>query len=211
MLRSKRILSTDFQNNKIIETPMMLITHRNLAFVNGICTAGQYSGTIVFGPVLQLVVEQKGLSGTFVILAGIASIMAPVALVFRQPPQPPGGNSPAIKPRVKAKDVFDLPLLKDKLFVIFLLGISLYAIGAFVPASHAVSMFSLFVPNRRSSLSTSPSAAVSPSTRPQSSSSLLSSSSSSSSSVSFIFPLKHRSVVLLPPSFSFLSRDYPFL
>ena len=140
------------QNNNAVDANAResLITHgRNLALVNGICTAGQYSGTIVFGPVLQRVVEQKGLSGTLVILAGIASIMAPVALAFRQPPEPPGGKPPAIKPGVKAKGVFDLTLLKDKSFVIFLLGISLYAIGCFVPASHAVSLFSLFVPNGR--------------------------------------------------------------
>lgn len=109
---------------------------RHLALVNGICTAGQYSGTIVFSQVIQLVVEQKGLSGTFRILAGIASVMVFIALVYRQPPDTPGGTSPE-KLCVKPKDIFDFSLLKDKSFFIFLLGTSLYAFGSYVPATHA--------------------------------------------------------------------------
>ena len=118
---------------------MSFISYRHLALVNGVCTAGQYLGTIVFSAVLQRVMEQKGLSWTFLFLAGITIIVTLVALVYRQPPGPPVEMSPD-KTRVKAKDVFDLSLLKDKSFVIFLLGISLYAAGAFIPATHAVSL-----------------------------------------------------------------------
>lgn len=120
-----------------------LIYCRHLALVNGICTAGQYSGTIVFSQVIQLVVEKKGLSGTFRILAGIASVMVFIALVYRQPPDTPGGTSPE-KLCVKPKDTFDFSLLKDKSFFIFLLGTSLYAFGCYVPATHAVSQSVFF-------------------------------------------------------------------
>ena len=123
--------------NNLLNT-ISLIYCRHLALVNGICTAGQYSGTIVFSQVIQLVVEQKGLSGTFRILAGIASVMVFVALVYRQPPDTPGGTSPE-KLCVKRKDTFDFSVLKDKSFFIFLLGTSLYAFGSYVPATHAVS------------------------------------------------------------------------
>ena len=116
---------------------------RHLALVNGICAAGQYSGTIVFSQVIQLVVEQKGLSGTFRILAGIASVMVFIALVYRQPLDTPGGTSPE-KLCVKPKDIFDFSLLKDKSFFIFLLGTSLYAFGCYVPATHAVSQSVFF-------------------------------------------------------------------
>ncbi|KAJ7356026.1 hypothetical protein OS493_027423 [Desmophyllum pertusum] len=108
---------------------------RNLALVNGICTAGAYSGTIVFGPFLQHMVILRGLYGTFVIMAGITSITAVAALAYRQPP---GKDNVNEKP-VQAKDVFDLTLLKDKSFLVFLLGISLYAFGNLIPASYAPS------------------------------------------------------------------------
>ena len=87
-------------------------------------------------------VERKGLSGTLVVLAGIASIMVPIALVYRQPHAPPRGL-PQEKPSIKSWRVLDFTLLKDKSFVILLIGVSLYATGAFIPASHAVSFFSL--------------------------------------------------------------------
>ena len=97
----------------------------------------------MFSQVIQLVVEQKGLSGTFRILAGIASVLVFIALVYRQPPDTPGGTS-SEKLCVKPKDTFDFSLLKDKSFFIFLLGTSLYAFGSYVPATHAVSQSVFF-------------------------------------------------------------------
>lgn len=104
----------------------------------------------MFSQVIQLVVEQKGLSGTFRILAGIASVMVFIALVYRQPPDTPGGTSPE-KLCVKPKDIFDFSLLKDKSFFIFLLGTSLYAFGSYVPATHAVSQSVFFFSLRMAS------------------------------------------------------------
>ena len=92
----------------------------------------------MFSQVIQFVVEQKGLSGTFRILAGIASVMVLVALLYRQPPDTSGGTFPE-KLRVKPKDIFDFSLLKDKSFFIFLLGTSLFAFGSYIPATHGVS------------------------------------------------------------------------
>ena len=115
-----------------------MITYRHLALVNGICTAGAYSGTIAFGPFLQRLVSLRGLYGTYAIMAGIASVTAVAALTYRQPPGPRGSTN-ANKTSVRIKDVFDVTLLKDKCFLVFLLGISLYTSGAFIPASYAVS------------------------------------------------------------------------
>lgn len=121
----------------------LLIACRHLALVNGICTAGAYSGTIVFGPFLQCMVILRGLYGTLVILAGIASVTAVAALAYRPPP----GKASVNKTLLQTKHIFDLTLLKDKSFLVFLLGISLYASGAFIPASYAVGLGRLFSDN----------------------------------------------------------------
>ena len=118
----------------------LLITYRHLALVNGICSAGAYSGTIALGPFLQHMVTLRGLYGTLVIMAGIVSVTAVSALAYRPPP----GQVSVDRRPVQAKNVFDLTLLKDQSFLVFLLGIGLYASGAFIPASYAVSFCSLF-------------------------------------------------------------------
>ena len=74
-------------------------------------------------------------------MAGIASVTAVAALTYRHPPGLPG-NANAKKAPAWTKDIFDVTLLKDKCFLVFLLGISLYASGCFIPASYAVSFCS---------------------------------------------------------------------
>ena len=120
-----------------------MITRRHLALVNGICTAGAYSGSILSGPFFQHTVILRGLYGTLAIMAGIASVTTVFALAYRQPTGPPG-KAYVNKTPLQTKHVFDLTLLKDKYFLVFLLGIYLYASGSFIPASYAVRFCNLF-------------------------------------------------------------------
>lgn len=108
---------------------------RKLALANGICSTGAYSGTIALGPFLQRMVKQTGLSRTFIILAGIVALTAVSALAYRPPPKLVSMG----KRDVQVKKIFDLTLLEDKSFLVFLLGLGLYASGCFIPASYVPS------------------------------------------------------------------------
>lgn len=105
---------------------------RKLALVNGICSAGAYCGTIALGPFIQHIVTLTGLSTTFIIMAGIAAVTAVSALAYRPPPEPVSLG----KRDIQFKKIFDRTLLKDKSFLVFLLGIGLYASGCLIPASY---------------------------------------------------------------------------
>lgn len=80
-------------------------------------------------------VKQRGLSRTFIILAGIVALTAVSALAYRPPPKLVSMG----KRDVQVKKIFDLTLLEDKSFLVFLLGLGLYASGGFIPASYVVS------------------------------------------------------------------------
>lgn len=72
-------------------------------------------------------------------------MIIPLSLVYRQPlPETPDERESQFKPSFNWRKLLDITLLKDKSFVIFLLGISLYATGCYVPATHAVRLYCLF-------------------------------------------------------------------
>ena len=70
----------------IKKTCTIFIFNRHLSLVNGICTGAGYAGTMVLGPCILQLAREKGLFRTLAALAGISSVTAIDALLYRQPP-----------------------------------------------------------------------------------------------------------------------------
>ena len=69
-------------------------------------------------------------------------MIIPLSLLYRQPPpQTLGERESPLKPNFNWRKLLDSTPLKDKSFVIFLLGISLYATKCYVPATHAIRLY----------------------------------------------------------------------
>ena len=104
---------------------------RRLALASGMALAGAACGTLVYGPVIQLLVSKYGISVTFRILAAVQSLMFMSGLIFR-----PVESHKACRDRRRENNG---NIFKNKAYVIWVASLCVFMLVFLVPFVHLVS------------------------------------------------------------------------
>ena len=110
---------------------------RRIAVVNGLVTAGSGVGTLVIGPVAQVLFLRFGVPNTFRIVAGIFAIVILCGATFRPVPAKYLQNIRNSEGERKRK-LFDWSIFKNKGYVIWIASLATFQLGYFVPFVHLV-------------------------------------------------------------------------
>lgn len=110
---------------------------RRIAVVNGLVTAGSGVGTLVIGPVAQVLFLRFGVPNTFRIVAGIFTIVILCGATFRPVPAKYLQNIRNSEGERKRK-LFDWSIFKNKGYVIWIASLATFQLGYFVPFVHLV-------------------------------------------------------------------------
>lgn len=110
---------------------------RRIAVVNGLVTAGSGVGTLVIGPVAQVLFLRFGVPNTFRIVAGIFTIVILCGVTFRPVPAKYLQNIRNSEGERKRK-LFDWSIFKNKGYVIWIASLATFQLGYFVPFVHLV-------------------------------------------------------------------------
>ena len=108
---------------------------KRLSFASGIALAGAASGGLVYGPLIQMLSSEFGISVTFQILSSLQILMFLSALTF----VPLAGTN--VRQRNTA--VFDLQVFKNKSYVIWVIAHCTFMVVFLVPFVHLVSFLFL--------------------------------------------------------------------
>ena len=109
---------------------------RRIAVVNGLVTAGSGVGTLVLGPVVQILFLRFGVPNTFRIVAGIFSLVILCGATFR--PVSAKYSQYNDKTKGEARKLFDFSIFKNKGYVIWIASLATFQLGYFVPFVHLV-------------------------------------------------------------------------
>lgn len=110
---------------------------RRIAVVNGLVTAGSGVGTLVIGPVVQVLFLRFGVPNTFRIVAGIFSLVILCGATFRPVPAKYSQYNGRTEGR-EAKGLFDCSVFNNKGYVIWIASLATFQLGYFVPFVHLV-------------------------------------------------------------------------
>ena len=108
---------------------------RRLALASGIALAGAACGTLVYGPVIQVLTSKYGIAVTFRILACVQSVMFLCALTFR-PVESEGGKT---HKHVKKQRKPRICVFKNKAYIIWVAALCVFMLVFLVPFVHLVS------------------------------------------------------------------------
>ena len=111
---------------------------KRLSFASGIALAGAASGGLVYGPLIQMLSSEFGISVTFQILSGLQILMFLSALTFV-----PLGMETGTNVRQRNTAVFDLQVFKNKSYVIWVIAHCMFMVVFLVPFVHLVSFLFL--------------------------------------------------------------------
>ena len=111
---------------------------KRLSFASGIALAGAASGGLVYGPLIQMLSSEFGISVTFQILSSLQILMFLSALTFV-----PLGMETGTNVRQRNTAVFDLQVFKNKSYVIWVIAHCKFMVVFLVPFVHLVSFLFL--------------------------------------------------------------------
>ena len=124
-------------------SPTMTITpqyfDKYLSVATGITVAGSSFGTLIMGPLSQLIIDYGGWRMAFRVFAGFCLLTSILNSQIRTLPhmkRRPGEGHSFIK---------DLQIWKSRVFVVWTISITLVMFGFYIPYVHLVSAFYLFV------------------------------------------------------------------
>ena len=110
---------------------------RRIAVVNGLVTAGSGVGTLVIGPVAQILFLRFGVPNTFRIVAGIFTLVVLCGATFRPVPTTYLQKNRNSEGEGKRK-LFDWSIFKNKGYVIWITSLATFQLVYFVPFVHLV-------------------------------------------------------------------------
>lgn len=110
---------------------------RRIAVVNGLVTAGSGVGTLVIGPVAQVLFLRFGVPNTFRIVAGIFTLVVLCGATFRPVPTTYLQKNRNSEGEGKRK-LFDWSIFKNKGYVIWITSLATFQLVYFVPFVHLV-------------------------------------------------------------------------
>lgn len=113
---------------------------RRIAVVNGLVTAGSGVGTLVIGPVVQMLFLRFQYSNSFRIVAGIFSLVLLCGASYRPVPAKYSQYND-VTDKNGAKKLFDWSIFKNKGYVIWVVSLGIFQLGYFVPFVHLVRNF----------------------------------------------------------------------
>ena len=111
---------------------------KRLSFASGIALAGAASGGLVYGPLIQMLSSEFGISVTFQILSSLQILMFLSALTFV-----PLGMETGTNVRQRNTAVFDLQVFKNKSYVIWVIAHCTFMVVFLVPFVHLESFLFL--------------------------------------------------------------------
>ena len=104
---------------------------------NGLVSCGSGVGTMVMGPVMQVLIEKVGWVNTIRVCSALMILVTLASLVYR-PRIPPIPAEIA-----KTRPLFDVSVFKNKAYVLFVIALSFFMLAYFVPFVHLVSFVHL--------------------------------------------------------------------
>ena len=106
---------------------------------NGVAAAGSGVGTVVVGPILQILMTSLGWKNAARIFAGFLLIPTFAALAYCVPKSNcPQSKDEEARGRKKPK-IFDITVLCNPAFLVLCFAMSIFMLGYFVPFIHLVS------------------------------------------------------------------------
>ena len=107
--------------------------NKHLSLTNGLVSCGSGVGTMVMGPVMQVLIDKLGWVNTIRCCSGLMLVVTMVSLVYRP-------RIPPIPPEIaKTRPLFDVSIFKNKAYIIFVVALSCFMLSYFVPFVHLVS------------------------------------------------------------------------
>lgn len=107
--------------------------NKQLSLTNGLVSCGSGVGTMVMGPVMQLLLDTFGWVNTIRFCSGAMILVTMVSLVYRP-------RIPPIPPEIaKTRPLFDVSVFKNKAYIMFVIALSFFMLAYFVPFVHLVS------------------------------------------------------------------------
>lgn len=104
--------------------------HKHLSMANGLVSCGSGVGTMVMGPVMQVLIEKVGWVNTIRVCSALMILVTLASLVYR-PRIPPIPAEIA-----KTRPLFDVSVFKNKAYVLFVIALSFFMLAYFVPFVH---------------------------------------------------------------------------
>ena len=105
---------------------------KRMALANGLGTSGSGFGTLIMAPVIQKLLSTLGWRATFRFLSGSAALLFIAVWLFR----PMAGRR--VKDEETAHPCVDLNIWRNKAFIVWVLSISFFLFGYFIPFVHLV-------------------------------------------------------------------------
>ena len=125
-------------------TPTMTIAgdyfDKYLTIATGIMVAGSSTGTLVLSPIAQVMVTNIGWRNSFRVFAGLTLVAFVAGCLFKPLQSRSSKHCPkkAVKKSMAKPLMQELQLWKDKVFVLWILGITFAMFGYYVPYVHLV-------------------------------------------------------------------------
>ena len=108
--------------------------NKHLSLTNGLVSCGSGVGTMVMGPVMQILLDTFGWVNTIRFCSGAMILVTMVSLVYRP-------RIPPIPPEIaKTRPLFDVSVFKNKAYIMFVIALSFFMLSYFVPFVHLVSV-----------------------------------------------------------------------
>lgn len=106
---------------------------------NGVAAAGSGVGTVVIGPLLQILMSSVGWKNTARIFAGLLLIPTLAALAYCVPKSAASQSKDDEARGRKKPKIFDFSVLFNPAFLVLCFAMSIFMMGYFVPFIHLVS------------------------------------------------------------------------
>ena len=127
-------------------TPTMCIASeyfdKYLTVATGIMVAGSSTGTLLFSPISQVMIDTIGWRNGYRIHGGLILVVCLWSAYMMKPaakPKPPNTPAEYIKKSMARRLMNDLQLWKNKVFLVWVSGIALVMFGYYIPYVHLVS------------------------------------------------------------------------
>ena len=110
---------------------------KRLSLANGIVNLGSAIGGLVLSIIIQTLLENTGVKGTFMVLSGIQVIVVLSGFVYR--PKLCRLDSGNAKDPAKSRALYDWSVFRDKGFCIWVLSLVVFMPAYMAPFNHLVS------------------------------------------------------------------------
>ena len=105
---------------------------KRLALVTGIALSGAAVGSLIYGPMMQILSLRYGVTGTFRILGALQVFMLLSGLVYRPPPREWESN-------LKIRKAYDWSVFRKRAYILWAVALSTFMLVFLVPFVHLVS------------------------------------------------------------------------